>query len=111
MEASAMSKRILITGAPGHVGTELVRLAAQRGLQPRVLVHHIERSGEVSHPGVEIVEGDLADAGSMAMALRGIDTLFLASSASPDQVRVQNAAIGYAVDAGVTRIVKLSAYG
>ena len=106
-----MSDRILVTGAPGTVGTDLVRLTAQRGLKPRVLVHRIERSGEVSYPDVEIVEGDLADASSMARALRGIDTVFLASSATPQLMATQDAAIGFARRAGVSRIVKLSAYG
>jgi uncharacterized protein YbjT (DUF2867 family) len=106
-----MANRILVTGAPGTVGTELVRLVADRGLDARVMVHHIERSGEVAHPGLEIVEGDLADVGSMSRALSGVDTLFLCSSAAPNQAEVQNGAIRTAVNAGVRRIVKISAYG
>ncbi|HEX6348636.1 MAG TPA: NAD(P)H-binding protein [Candidatus Dormibacteraeota bacterium] len=106
-----MAGKILVSGAPGKVGTELVRLLANRGVQLRVLVHHVERSGEVSHPGVEVVEGDLTDAAGMRGALRGVETLFLASSASDGQVAVQAAAIEAAVEAGVGRVVKLSAYG
>ncbi len=106
-----MAGKILVSGAPGTVGTELVRLLANQGLEPRVLVHHIERSGEVSHPGVEIVEGDLSDVTRMRRALRDVETFFLASSASDSQVAVQASAIEAAAAAGVGRIVKLSSYG
>lgn len=106
-----MSRKILVSGAPGTVGTELVRLLSQKGVEVRALVHHIEKSGEVSLPGVEIVEGDLTDRASMSRALKGIDTFFLASSASDTQVAVQAAAIEAAKKAGTGRIVKLSAYG
>ncbi|MEP7105062.1 MAG: NAD(P)H-binding protein [Chloroflexota bacterium] len=106
-----MSSKILVTGAPGNVGTELVRLLAERGADVRVLAHHIERSGEVSHPGVEIIEGDLSDGATMSAALDGVDTFYLSSAARADLAFVQNAAIDTAAASGVRRIVKLSAYG
>lgn len=106
-----MARKILVSGAPGKVGTELVRLLALGDREVRVLVHHVERSGEVSHPGVEIVEGDLTDRADMHRALRDVETFFLASSANDRQGAVETAAIEAAVSAGVERIVKLSAYG
>jgi uncharacterized protein YbjT (DUF2867 family) len=106
-----VTRKILVTGAPGKVGTELVRLLATEPVEVRVLVHHIERSGEVSQPGVEIIEGDLADGARMQLALKDVDTLFLSSSASEHEVAVQTAGIRSAVAAGVDRIVNLSAYG
>jgi uncharacterized protein YbjT (DUF2867 family) len=106
-----MAGKILVSGAPGAVGTELVRLLANRGVDLRVLVHHLERSGEITHPGIEIMEGDLADPAGMRRALCGVETFFLASSASDGQVAVQAAAIEAAATAGVGRLVKLSSYG
>src|SRR5215211_9093249 len=61
--------------------------------------------------GVETVTGDFADAASVRRAVSGVDRVFLACANVPRQVEFENGVIDAARQAGVRRIVKLSALG
>jgi uncharacterized protein YbjT (DUF2867 family) len=66
--------RTLLTGATGFVGGRLLpRLAAVDDV--RCLVRDASRL-PAPPPGVEVVEGDLGDPGSLARALEGVETVF-----------------------------------
>lgn len=66
---------ILVTGAGGNVGAELVRALADAGQPVRALV----RSGGQARvpPGAQAVTGDLNDPASLEPALDGTDGVFL----------------------------------
>jgi uncharacterized protein YbjT (DUF2867 family) len=66
---------ILVTGATGNVGGELVRQlrAAQQPI--RALVRTTDRVGTL--PGVETARGDLNEPASLAAALKGVRGVFL----------------------------------
>jgi dihydroflavonol-4-reductase len=67
---------ILVTGASGFVGSAVARQLAQAGEQVRVLVRSTSSRVNVADPKLEIVEGDLRDAASLARALQGVRVLF-----------------------------------
>jgi nucleoside-diphosphate-sugar epimerase len=67
--------KILVTGATGKVGSRLARRLAQRGDHVRALVRDRARAGELRAHKVELVDGDLLDAGSLAAAVHGIDVV------------------------------------
>lgn len=95
---------ILVTGATGTVGTEVVKALAGRGTPLR--------AGYRSRPqnvpaGVEGVQLDFDRPETLAPALRGVDTLFLLSSTVAPEANVAREA----AKAGVKRIVKLSVWG
>jgi uncharacterized protein YbjT (DUF2867 family) len=100
---------VFVSGAPGHVGSELVRLLAARGAIVRALVHNAERGAALGAPHVELVQGDLADAGAYAPALAGVGAVFVNSSSLA--VRLQADLVRAAAAAGVGRLVKLSWMG
>src|SRR4051795_3687715 len=100
---------ILVTGATGNVGGELVPLLERRGLHVRCLVH--ERGRAVEHASVEVVEGDLDDPGSVAAALDGCDRLFMLTPPHPDQVRREIALVDAAARSGVRQVVAVSVMG
>jgi uncharacterized protein YbjT (DUF2867 family) len=100
---------ILVTGATGNVGSELVRLLAGAGEPVRALCRSPEKAGSVGGRGVEPVLGDLGDPGSVEAAMEGCDRLFLLTSPAPDQVRREKAAIDAARRASVRRVVRVSA--
>ena len=52
---------ILVSGAPGNVGTELVKLLSARGHQVRVLIRRPESAEILPFSGVETAFGDLTD--------------------------------------------------
>jgi uncharacterized protein YbjT (DUF2867 family) len=66
---------ILVTGATGNVGGEVVSALAARGAPARAVVRDPSRAGFPS--GVEVVQGDLEFPESLATALGGIRGLFL----------------------------------
>ena len=99
---------IYVSGSPGNVGTELVRLLAGRGEQVRLLVHDPE-AAEFVLPGVETVLGDLAEPESFARTVVGADAVFVNSSRRA--ISLQANLIAAAASAGVRRIVDLSWMG
>jgi nucleoside-diphosphate-sugar epimerase len=67
--------RALVTGAAGFLGGELVRRLAARGDAVRAMVRP---GGELPPfpPGVEVVRGDVTDAGTLPAAVAGCDLVF-----------------------------------
>jgi len=100
---------ILITGATGLNGTELVRRLSARGTPVRALVRTMSRAEAISLlPNVEIAEGDMARPETLTAALRGVDRAMLISSSDPAMLDVQTSFIDAARAAGVKHVVKLS---
>jgi uncharacterized protein YbjT (DUF2867 family) len=100
---------ILVTGATGLNGRELLHRLSARGVPARALVRSITRAEELSSlPKVEIVEGDMARPETLAGALRGVSRAMLISSSDPAMLDVQSNFIDAARKAGVQHVVKLS---
>lgn len=98
---------ILVTGATGKIGNELVRLLAKGGKDFRAMVRDEDEGRRRLGPDIELTVGDFSKPASLVPALRGVSTLFLVS---PDS-SLEPPVIGAATDAGVDRIVKSSALG
>src|SRR5262249_34728062 len=79
------------------------------GAAARALVRNRQKAKNL--PGISWVTGDLAKPETLPAAFEGAKTLFLVSSIGEDTVALQHNAIEAAREAGVTHIVKLSAFG
>jgi len=95
---------ILVTGASGTVGSEVVKVLGGSGAK--------FRAGYRSRPqnvpkGVESVALDFDEPETIRPALAGVDTVFLLSTMVDPERKV----VDEAKRAGVKRIVKLSVYG
>jgi uncharacterized protein YbjT (DUF2867 family) len=99
---------ILVSGATGTVGTELVRRLWAEGVQTRALVHDASKAGAVRRPGVQIVQGDFGLPETLDAALDGVEVVFLASPPHPQQVEMEGNMIEACRRAGVKHIAKLS---
>jgi uncharacterized protein YbjT (DUF2867 family) len=96
---------ILVTGATGQVGREVVRLLAGD-----VPVRALVRDRDAARlDGAEVAVGSFEDRASLACAMTGVETLFLAGRDNPAQVDQHSRVLAAAAAAGVGRIVKLSA--
>lgn len=97
---------ILVTGATGTIGSDVVRQLSGRGAKVRALTRDPARATVPA--GVEVVRGDYTDPASLEAALAGATAAFLLRPAGPDEG--QDAALAAAARAaGVERLVKLSA--
>jgi dihydroflavonol-4-reductase len=67
---------IAITGASGHVGANLVRVLAARGLPLRLFVHEDERGLAGLPSTIERVSGDVRDPAALDRAFAGASTVY-----------------------------------
>ena len=102
---------VLITGANGANGAELVKLFAAQNIPVRALVRDRSRAEKIALPGVEIVEGDFDRPDTLAAALSGIERAFLLSPSSERAEKQQLAFVDEARESDVKHIVKLSQLG
>ena len=102
---------ILITGATGSNGLELVHRLVSKKVPLRAMVRNPAKATELTLPGVELIQGDFSDKASLSAALKGIDRAFLLAPAVENIDRVERVFIDAAKSAGVRHIVNLSAVG
>ncbi len=67
--------KILLTGATGHLGANLLRRLLADGEEVRILVRPGRDNGALAGLDVERVEGDLRERGSVFQAMRGCDRI------------------------------------
>jgi uncharacterized protein YbjT (DUF2867 family) len=99
---------ILVTGATGHVGSELVRLLAEQGAPARALVHSPDKAAPIRHLGLETALGDYEQPDTLDVAMKGCDQLFLLSPPTPRQPQQEQHVIDAARRAGVEHVLKQS---
>lgn len=100
---------ILVTGANGINGSELIRRLSARGVPVRGLVRNLAKAEALAAlPQVEIVHGDMTQPDSLWGPLAGVERAMLISSSAPDMKAVQKNFIDAAQRAGVQYVVKLS---
>jgi len=97
---------ILVTGATGTVGRNVIEQLVKRGADVRALVRDPGKAN--FPPSVSVVRGDLLDVESMRSALAGVSTLFLLNAVVPDEFTQALIALNLAREAGVNRVVYLS---
>jgi dihydroflavonol-4-reductase len=67
--------KILVTGAAGFLGTNIVLNCLQKGWKVRAFTLQGSNVKYIRHPDVEILYGDIADAGAVRNAMKGIDAV------------------------------------
>lgn len=99
---------ILVTGAGGTVGSEVVKALQQSGATFRAAFHSQSKADAARANGVDATVIDYERPETLDAAFRGIEKLFLLSGSNAEQ---ELAAIEAAKRAGVKHIVKLSVIG
>lgn len=102
---------VLVCGATGTTGREVVRQLRAIGVPVRALTRSDDAASRLRSGGVDAVVGDLGDPPSLAAALDGVDAVFVASPASPRIAELEGDLAVAATSAGVGHLVKLSVIG
>lgn len=97
---------ILVTGATGKVGRELVRLLVEGGEEVKGVTRDPATAAATLPAGAQIVGADPSQPHTLAPALPGVDAIFLNPLAVGDAAAEL---LWLAADAGVQRVVVLSA--
>ena len=99
---------ILVTGATGTVGSEVVKRLSAHGIKARALTRDLRKAEANSLPHIEFVQGDFDDAESMRPACSGVDRAFLLTNSTERAEEQQIAFVRVAQQSGLRHIVKLS---
>jgi uncharacterized protein YbjT (DUF2867 family) len=102
---------VLVTGATGRIGGELVDLLKQdASIDLRAAVRRPEQAEQFAAQGVRSVHLDLDDYDGFASALEGVDRLFLIAGYTVDMLAQGKNLVDSAKAAGVSHIVHLGTF-
>ncbi len=97
---------ILVTGATGNIGSQVIQHLVDRGADVRALVRDPSKANFPTD--VAVAKGDFLDVDALRRAFEGVSTLFLLNAVVSDEFTQALIALNVARSAGVERIVYLS---
>src|SRR5262245_37262261 len=106
-----MVDTILITGATGNVGSQVVKQISSFNVKVRAAVQSKEGAGAIKNMSAELVEMNFNKPETISAAFKDIQKLFLLTPFVPDMVEMSKNVVGEAKKANVNHIVKQSAFG
>ena len=109
---------ILVTGATGNNGLEILKRLASQNVQARAMVRDASgtrerarnRAKAIADLGIEMVKADFDRPETLPSALAGVDQAFLVTNSSERAEAQQLAFVDAAQQSGVKHIVKLSQF-
>ena len=100
---------ILVTGATGTIGKDVVKGLIAKGEQVRAMIHNPDKAPPTSRePGAEYVTGDLEKPETVIAALQGVEKAFLLSPEDPRMAELHGKFAAAAKEAGLRHLVRLS---
>ncbi len=102
------TRPVLVTGASGTTGNEVVRALVDAGVPTRVLLRDQTKATKL-RSGIEIAIGDFGNRTALEATCRGARSAFMTSFDHPDQIALQKNLIDACRKEGVGTIVRLSA--
>jgi uncharacterized protein YbjT (DUF2867 family) len=107
-----VTKRILITGATGQVGSKTIdHLLKEKDVEIVAAVRSLQRASAFEGRGIATVMLNLDEEATLLPALQGIHTLFVLTGYTVDMLKQSKALLDNAKKAGVEHVVHLGACG
>ena len=98
-----MTRKALVVGATGNVGSGVLAALLARGADVRGLAHSEAGIAAIRQAGAEPVAGELTELSSLRDAFEGVDTAFVVTRGMDNQVEMAANAIEAARRSGVRR--------
>ena len=105
-----MDQKILVTGATGSNGTEIIKRLSAQNIPVRAMVRNPDRAKEIVLPNVEVVEGNFDHPETLLEALTEVGRAFLLTNSTERAEAQQLAFVDAARQSSVKHIVKLSQF-
>lgn len=106
-----MSAKILITGATSEISKQIIQRLQQDGYELKAMVRNPEKAAHLKSDKVTLVQGDLEKPKTLKQCFEGIDVVFALTPPGPRAPEQFSNGLWAARQAGVKRIVRLSAFG
>ena len=108
-----MTKKILIMGATGKVGYEVVKYLRSQKIKVKAVVHQHKNAALLAELGAETISLDLEKTETIAQALNEVNKLFLLipSTNKDTEILMAKKIIDYAKNINIENIVHLFAMG
>ena len=98
----------LVTGATGKTGGQTVKHLLAKGASVRAFVRDEEKASQLKEQGVELLVGDIGDAGAVARALDGVEGILLTLPNGPNQLDWELSVLKNAELASIKHLVYMS---
>jgi len=96
---------VLVIGASGTVGREVVKLLSKQAMPARALLH---RGTDHHLLHIDAIRGDLKSPETVEAVFQNVEEVVLITPSNPDQARLERNAIDLAKSAGCRQVIKLS---
>lgn len=106
-----MTNTILVLGATGNVGSQVVKQLSAIGANVRAAVRSPRKAEALKGNGVSLTEFDTDKPETVQAAFQGVDKVFLLTPLLPNMVELSANLVEAAKKAGVKHIVKSSGMG
>ena len=106
-----MTDTILVMGATGNVGSQVVKQLADTGANVRAAVRSPRKAESLKGERVSLTEFDTDKPETVEAAFQGVDKVFLLTPLVPNMVELSANLVAAAKKAGVKHIVKSSGMG
>ncbi len=99
---------ILVFGATGKTGSEIIKQLLARSASIRVLIRDADKAAYFKEKGIDVVIGDANDIAAVTLALTGITKVYLVLTNSQHQLEQEKLITDCAKKSGVKLLVKQS---
>ena len=106
-----MTNTILVLGATGNIGSQVVKQLAAAGVNTRAAVRSISKADGLKETGVSPIEIDMNNSDTFQAAFEEVEKVFLLTPPFPNMAEITANLVKAAKQAGVKYIVKQSGLG
>lgn len=102
---------ILVLGATGNTGSEVVKQLKEQGSEFKVMVRDVQSAASLTLADNQIHTGNFDDVDTMVSAMEGVSSVYLAMTAHPDNQKWVSNVLKAMQLSGAKHLVKLSGMG